>query len=138
MGAVNKVILVGNLGKDPEVKFTKTGLAVASFSIATTEKWKTKDGESHKKTEWHRISAWGKLGEVCGEYLAKGKQVYIEGKLQTKEWEDKEGIQRQTTEIVASNMVMLGQGRGDDTASASSQEAHGDNNEDNEDDDIPF
>lgn len=107
MSGVNKVILVGNLGRDPEVRFTKSGTAVASFSIATSETWKDKQsGEKMEKTEWHRIVAWGKLGEICGEYLNKGKQVFIEGRLQTREWDDKEGNKRSTTEIVASTMTI--------------------------------
>lgn len=109
MAGVNKVILVGNLGRDPEVRYTKSGQAVASFSLATSEKWKGKDGNDEENTEWHRIVAWGKLGEIFGEYLEKGKQVYIEGKLQTREWDDKDGNKRSTTEIVAHNMTMLGQ-----------------------------
>ena len=112
MASVNKVILVGNLGKDPEVRYTKSGQAVASFSLATSERWTGKDGNKEEKTEWHRIVAWGKLGEICGEYLSKGKQVYIEGRLKTREWEDNDGNKRQTTEIVANNMTMLGQGSG--------------------------
>lgn len=112
MAGVNKVILVGNLGRDPEVRYTKSGQAVASFSLATSEKWTGKDGNKEEKTEWHRIVAWGKLGEICGEYLSKGKQVYIEGRLQTREWEDNDGNKKQTTEIVANNMTMLGQAGG--------------------------
>jgi len=105
---INKVILVGNLGRDPEIRYTPSGMAVANFSIATTEKWKDKQsGEMQERTEWHRIVAWGRLGEICGEYLAKGRQVYIEGKLQTRQWE-KDGVTRYTTEVVASEMKMLG------------------------------
>lgn len=123
MAGVNKVILVGNLGRDPEVRFTKSGAAVASFSIATSETWKDKGtGEKMEKTEWHRIVAWGKLGEICGEYLNKGKQVYIEGRLQTREWEDKDNNKRSTTEIVASTMTMLGgAGNNQDQGSGSQQ-----------------
>ncbi|GAG70798.1 unnamed protein product [marine sediment metagenome] len=140
MAGVNKVILVGNLGIDPEVRHTKREQAVASFSLATSEKWTNKDGGKEEKTEWHRIVAWGKLGEICGEYLSKGKQVYIEGRLQTREWEDKEGNKRQTTEIVANNMTMLGQVGGEhssssNSASSGSQTGGGD---EFEDDDIPF
>ena len=112
MGGVNKVILVGNLGKDPEVRFTKDGQAVANFSIATSEKWTGKDGNKEEKTEWHNITAWGKLGEICGEYLTKGKQVYVEGKLQTQNWEDDNGNMRNKTDIVISNMTMLAQSSG--------------------------
>ena len=88
---VNKAILVGNLGRDPEIRYTASGMAVANFTIATSEKWKDKNsGEMQERTEWHRIVAWGKLGEICGEYLAKGRQVYIEGRIQTRQWEDKD------------------------------------------------
>ncbi len=108
MASVNKVILIGNLGRDPEVRYTPGGTAVANFSIATTENWTNKDGEQQSRTEWHRIEAWGRLGEICGEYLSKGRQVYIEGSLQTDEWEDQEGNKRQTTKIKAWKMQMLG------------------------------
>ncbi len=108
MAGINKVILVGRLGKDPEVRYTPSGVAVANFSIATSEEWKDKDtGQKQERTEWHRIVAWRRLGEICGEYLRKGKQVYIEGRIQTKSWEDREGNTRYTTEIVAQNMQML-------------------------------
>lgn len=158
MAGVNKVILVGNLGRDPEVRYTKSGQAVASFSLATSERWTGKDGNKEEKTEWHRIVAWGKLGEICGEYLSKGKQIYIEGRLQTREWEDNDGNKKQTTEIVANNMTMLGQAgggssggydsnsssggsRGQSGSSASqgspSQSSSG-GSDDFEDDDIPF
>ena len=105
---LNKAILIGNLGRDPEVRYTPGGLAVANFSMATSETWTNKEGEKETRTEWHRIVAWGKLGEICGEYLSKGKQVCIEGRIQTREWEDKEGNKRYTTEITASQMLMLG------------------------------
>jgi len=143
MAGVNKVILVGNLGRDPEVRYTKGGQAVASFSLATSERWTGKDGNKEEKTEWHRITAWGKLGEICGEYLSKGKQVYIEGRLQTREWEDKDGNKRQTTEIVANNMTMLGQAGGGGSQGGSSGGYSGSSGsaggpDDFEDDDIPF
>lgn len=108
MAGVNKVILIGNLGADPEIRYTSTGTAVANFRIATTERWTNANGEKEERTEWHRIVAFGKLGEICGEYLAKGKQVYIEGRLQTRNWEDRDGNQRTTTEIIATGMQMLG------------------------------
>ncbi len=109
MAGVNKVILIGRLGRDPEIRYFQDGTAVANFSMATSEEWKDKEtGEKRERTEWHRIVAFRRLGEICGEYLSKGKQVYIEGKLQTREWQDKEGNQRYTTEIVASGMQMLG------------------------------
>jgi single-strand DNA-binding protein len=120
MAGINKVILVGNLGKDPEVSYTQSGTAVAKFSIATSEKWTDKGtGEKKDKTEWHRITAFGKLGEICGEYLAKGKQVYIEGRLQYGSYE-KDGITRYTTDIIASQMQMLGF-RGDAPMTGSSE-----------------
>lgn len=109
MAGINKAILVGNLGRDPEVRYTPSGVAVASFSIATSDEWKDKDtGEKKERTEWHRIVAWRRLGEICGEYLHKGSQVYIEGKIQTRSWEDRDGNQRYTTEIIAQTMQMLG------------------------------
>ena len=108
MAGVNKVILVGNLGAEPEVRYTASGTAMATFRIATTEQWTTKDGEKAERTEWHRIVAWRRLGEICGEYLHKGSQVYIEGKLQTRSWEDRDGVKRYTTEVVAQTMQMLG------------------------------
>ncbi|MBX7113287.1 MAG: single-stranded DNA-binding protein [Myxococcaceae bacterium] len=111
-GGVNKVILVGNLGRDPEVRFTPSGQAVANFSIATTDSWTDKGGQKQERTEWHRIVVWGKLGELCGEYLKKGRQAYVEGRLQTREWNDKEGKKNQTTEVVANQVVFLG-GRGE-------------------------
>lgn len=109
MAGVNKVILIGRLGADPEVRYTPSGVAVANFSIATSEEWKDKStGEKKEQTEWHKVVAWRRLGEICGEYLQKGRQVYIEGRLQTRSWEDKEGNKRWTTEILALNMQMLG------------------------------
>jgi single-strand DNA-binding protein len=107
MASVNKVILVGNLGADPELRYTSSGTPVASFSLATREQWTNKGGEKGEKTEWHKIVAWGRLGEICGEYLHKGKQVYIEGRLQTRSWEDRDGNKRYSTEIVAQTMQML-------------------------------
>ncbi|MCP4693246.1 MAG: single-stranded DNA-binding protein, partial [Desulfobacterales bacterium] len=101
---LNKAILIGNLGKDPEVRYTASGLAVANFNIATSETWNNKNGEKETRTEWHRIVAFGRLGEICGEYLSRGKQIYIEGRIQTKEWEDRDGNRRWTTEIVANQM----------------------------------
>jgi single-strand DNA-binding protein len=108
MAGINKVILVGRLGKDPEVKYTPDGVAVAVFPIATSVEWKDKNtGEKKEKTEWHRIEAWRRLGEICGEYLHKGKQVYIEGRLQTDSWEDRDGNKRYSTKVVAREMQML-------------------------------
>ena len=113
MASLNKVMLIGNLGKDPEVRYTAGGTAVASFSIATSEKFKGKTGEWEEKTEWHNITLWARLAEIAGEYLSKGKTVYIEGRLQTRKWQDKEGKDRYTTEIVGEKMQMLsGKGEG--------------------------
>ena len=107
MASLNKVLLIGNLGKDPEVRYTASGTAVASFSLATSEKFKNKDGEWEERTEWHNVTLWGRLAEIAGEYLAKGKTVYIEGRLQTRKWQDKDGKDRYTTEIVGEKMQML-------------------------------
>lgn len=111
MASVNKVILVGNLGRDPEIRYMPSGDAIANFSIATTDTWKDKNGDKQERTEWHRVAMFGKLAGIAGEYLKKGSQVYIEGRLQTRKWQDKEGVDRYTTEIVADRMQMLG-GRG--------------------------
>lgn len=108
MASVNKAIIVGNLGKDPEVKFLINGDAVCSFSIATTDSWKDKEGQKQEKTEWHNIVMYRKLAEIAGEYLKKGSPVYVEGALQTRKWTNKEGQERYTTEIVANSMQMLG------------------------------
>ncbi len=107
MASVNKVILVGNLGRDPEVRYMPNGEAVCNFSIATTENWKDKSGVKQEKTEWHNIVMYRKLAEIAGEYLKKGRPVYVEGRLQTRKWE-KDGVTRYTTEIIADNMQMLG------------------------------
>jgi single-strand DNA-binding protein len=111
-GGVNKVILIGNLGADPEVRFTPSGQAVANFRIATNESWTDKNQQKQERTEWHRIVVWGKLGELCGEYLKKGRQAYVEGRLQTREWTDKEGKKNYTTEVVAQSVQFLGGGAG--------------------------
>jgi single-strand DNA-binding protein len=105
---VNKVIIVGNLGDDPDVKYTGNGTAIATISVATSEKWTDKDGEQQERTEWHRIKFFGRLAEVVGEYLKKGRQVYVEGRLQTDKWTDKDGVDRYTTNIIANEMQMLG------------------------------
>ena len=108
MASVNKVILIGNLGRDPEVRYLPSGDAVANLSVATTEKWKDKNGEQQEQTEWHRVAFFGRQAEICGEYLRKGSQVYIEGRLQTRKWTDKDGNERYTTEIRGDRMQMLG------------------------------
>ncbi len=119
---INKVILVGNLGKDPEVRYSPNGNAVANITLATSEQWKDRNsGEQQEKTEWHRVVFFNRLAEIVGEYLKKGSQVYVEGKLQTRKWQGQDGQDRYTTEIVASEMQMLGgrQGGGDDSWSSS-------------------
>ena len=112
MAGINKVIIVGRLGRDPEIRYTPDGAAVANFSVATSEVWRDKEtGDKKERTEWHRIVAWRRLGEICGEYLSKGRQVYVEGKLQTRSWEQ-DGVTRYMTEIVATDVQFLG-GRDD-------------------------
>jgi single-strand DNA-binding protein len=149
MAGLNKVILIGNLGRDPELRYTKNGQPVATFTLATSESWNNKNGEREERTEWHRIVAWGKLAEICGEYLAKGKQIYCEGRLQTRDWEDKEGNKRKTTEVNANQILMLGRrsdgpmdsgrsdvGRSDSGRSESAPSQIPD--QEGSDDDIPF
>ena len=104
---INKVILIGNLGADPEIRYTQSGTPVVNFRIATTERWKDQNGQQQEQTEWHNIVAWRRLAEICGEYLSKGSRVYIEGKLQTRKWQDQNGNDRYSTEIVANEMKML-------------------------------
>ena len=108
MGSVNRVILVGNLGRDAEVRHTANGQAVATLNLATTENWKDKEGQRQEKTEWHRIVLWGKQAESLQQYLVKGKQIYVEGRLQTRQWDDKDGNKRYTTEIKADRVTLLG------------------------------
>jgi single-strand DNA-binding protein len=112
MASVNKVILIGNLGRDPETRYMPDGGAITNVSIATTEVWKDKNGDKQEKTEWHRVAFFGKLAEIAGEYLKKGSQVYVEGRLQTRKWQDKDGADKYTTEIVADRMQMLGSRQG--------------------------
>jgi len=121
-GSVNKVILIGRLGKDPEVKYTPSGAPVAKFTLATDESFKDRTGEQQKRTEWHNIVAWNKLAEICGEYLTKGKQVYIEGSIRSRQWEDQSGNKRTTYEIIASRMQMLGSRADSERVPAASEE----------------
>jgi single-strand DNA-binding protein len=140
MGSVNKVMLVGNLGRDAEVRYTPGGAPVASFSIATTENWTSKDGEKHEQTEWHRIVLWGKQAETLQPYLVKGKQIFVEGRLQTRQWE-KEGQKHYTTEVKADRIVLLGGGRGADRGDRAEGGAYQDPVKEASpvtDDDIPF
>jgi single-strand DNA-binding protein len=140
MASVNKVILVGNLGRDPEVRYMPSGDALASFSIATTDTWRDKSGQRQERTEWHRISMFGKQAEVAGQYLKKGSTVYIEGRLQTRKWNDKDGQERQTTEVVADRMQMLGSRPSETPASGVPQPEPDRHNSGFDDmpDDIPF
>jgi single-strand DNA-binding protein len=118
MAGVNKAILVGRLGKDPVKRYTNNGTAVVTFNMATSEEWRKGEGQREERTEWHRIVVWGKLAEICDQYLSKGRMVYIEGRIQTREWEDREGVRRWTTEIVANQMQMLSPASGERGASA--------------------
>jgi single-strand DNA-binding protein len=150
MGSVNKVILVGNLGRDAELRYTPGGAPVATLNLATTEVWNDKAGQKQEKTEWHRVVLWGKSAETLSEYLVKGKQIYVEGRLQTRQWDDKDGNKRYTTEIRGDRIVLLGGGGGGMAARAQTRTpvaaaAGGDHMEPmgepiNElsDDDIPF
>ena len=122
---MNKAMVIGNLGNDPEIRYTQKGAAVATFSVATTERWKDADGVQQEHTEWHKIVAWKGLAEICGDHLKKGSKVYIEGKMQTRKWEENGNI-RYTTEIIAKSMEMLG-GKNFDKETASSSAAHGNN-----------
>lgn len=141
--AVNKVILVGNLGKDPELRYTPSGTAVCTFSLATTERFKNKQGEQQDRTEWHNIVVWAGLAEICGKYLTKGKQIYLEGRLQYRSYDDRDGNKRYITEVVANEMQMLGRA-GDQPDSGRSSSSSDDFSQAppepqfNPDDDIPF
>lgn len=108
MSSLNKVMLIGNLGRDPEIRYTTDGTAVANFSIATSENWTDKSGNRQEHTEWHSIVAWRHLADISKKYLSKGRQVYVEGRIQTREWNDRDGNKRRTTEVVATQMVLLG------------------------------
>jgi len=136
MAGINKVILIGRLGADPEIRYTNSGMSVANFSLATSTNWVNKSGEREERTDWHKIVAFGRLGEICGEYLNKGKQVYVEGRLQTRSWEDKDGNKRKTTEVVALQLQMLGAPSGE---RSTGEETLGTQEEEFiQEDDIPF
>ncbi len=137
--SVNKVILLGHLGADPEVRYTQSGTAVANLRIATNESYNDRQsGERVERTEWHRVVAWGKLAEICSQYLKKGRQVYIEGSLQTRQWQDKENNTRYTTEIKANEMVMLGGPGGSGGGGGDAEYAGVGNDQPPADDDLPF
>ena len=147
MGSVNKVILVGNLGRDAELRYTPGGAAVATLNMATTEVWNDKSGQRQEKTEWHRVVLWGKSAESLTEYLTKGKQIYVEGRLQTRQWDDKDGNKRYTTEIRGDRIVLLGGGGGGrsagvhregDFGASGAQAPAPESSEPLTDDDIPF
>lgn len=142
-GSLNKVMLIGHLGKDPEMRFTPSGKAVTNFTMATNEVWLDQSGEKQERTEWHRVVTWGKLAENCAKLLSKGKQIYIEGRIQTRQWDDKDGNKRYTTEIVANQMQLLSSmdSQGPRTSGASEDPGYGasDNGPSSpEFDDIPF
>lgn len=143
MRGINKAIIVGNVGKDPEIRYTGDGRAIANLSVATSEQWKDKQtGQKQEKTEWHRVSAFGKLAEIIGEYVKKGAPVYIEGKIQTRKWQDQNGQDRYSTEIIANELQMLG-GRGDSQPQAQQQQSQPQQQQaastrDDFDQDIPF
>jgi single-strand DNA-binding protein len=136
---INKVILVGRLGKDPEVRYTPDGMMITNFTLATDEQRKDKSGERVKTTEWHRIVTFGKLAEICGKYLVKGKLVFVEGRIRTQSWEDKEGVKRYTTEIIASDMRML-DSKGQRSGEGSSEEppSHSGADAPMPEEDVPF
>ena len=145
--SLNKVMLIGNLGKDPELRFTPSGRAVARFSIATSEQWTTPEGQKQERTEWHNVVVWGKQAESCGQYLSKGRQVFIEGSIRSRQYDDKEGQKRYITEVIAQRVQFLGGGRGDGAGGGAgrggSAGGGGGGAEDlpapmPEDDDIPF
>jgi single-strand DNA-binding protein len=146
MSGVNKVIIVGRLGNDPELKYTQGGQAVARLSIATSENWTDKGGQKQERTEWHRVVVWGKLAELCGKYLSKGRQAYVEGRLQTRSWEDQQGQKKYSTEIVANTVQFLGGGNAEASQPSSSGSAYDSSmNQDfapepgfNSDEEIPF
>jgi single-strand DNA-binding protein len=134
---VNKVILIGRLGADPEIRYTPSGAEVATFRIATSENWTNKSGEKEERTEWHRIVAWRGLAKICGEYLSKGKLVYIEGRLRTRTWDDRDGNKRSTTEVEATDMKMLG-GIGEGKGKVKEPDIEAPPPEAKGEDDIPF
>lgn len=143
MNGVNKVILLGHVGKDPDIRYSQSGTAVANFSLATTERWKDKNtGEKQERTEWHRCTAWGRSAEVIGEYVKKGSPLFVAGKLQTRKWQDKEGVDRYTTEIVVDEFQLLG-GRGggdqqEDARPATSASKKPAASQQDFDDEVPF
>ncbi|MGH2524275.1 MAG: single-stranded DNA-binding protein [Anaerolineales bacterium] len=131
---LNKVMLIGNLGRDPEMRYTPSGRPVTSFTLATTRSWNSPDGERHEETDWFNVVAWGNLAEICKQYLSKGQQVYVEGRLQTRRWEDQEGKKHATTEVVANEMIILGER----TRASATREASTPSEAPVEEDEFPF
>ncbi len=125
MSGINKVIIIGRMGADPEVKTVTGGNTVARLSVATSESWKDKEGQKQERTEWHKVVVWGKLAELCGKYLAKGRQVYVEGRLQTRSWEDQQGQKKYTTEVVANTVQFLGAAGGASAGTGQSNDSFG-------------
>jgi single-strand DNA-binding protein len=138
MARVNKAILIGNLGKDPELRYTPSGTAVANFPLATTSRWKNSSGDFQEKTDWHRIVAWGRQAEVCNEYLKKGSQVYVEGRIQYRSFDDKEGNKRFVTEIIASVVQMLGRKEAESSLPPEQMAEIEKESASEEDEDLPF
>lgn len=134
---LNKVMIIGNLGRDPEMRYTPSGKAVTTFSVATDRNWSTAEGQKRSETEWFNIVAWGNLAEICNQYLKKGQQVYVEGRLQTRHWEDEAGSKRSATEVIAREMSMLGE-RGEKRESGSEGNQPGENYPEGEEEDFPF
>lgn len=136
--AVNKVIILGNLGADPELRYSASGAAVCNFRVATNERWTDKDGTTQERTEWHKVVVWGRQAENCEKYLAKGRQVYVEGRLQTREWDDKDGNKRHTTEVVAQSVQFLSGGNSSNSSNSSGDGASSYDDGGWSNDDIPF
>ncbi len=135
---LNKVMIIGHLGRDPEMRYTPSGRPVTTFSVAVSRTWNTVDGERHSETEWFNIVAWGNLAEICKQYLQKGQQVYIEGRLQTRHWEDKEGQKRTSVEVVANEMMMLGDRRDKNESEGSQSKESNQSESESDEDEFPF
>ena len=137
-GSVNKIVLVGHLGADPESRFTPSGVAVSTFNMATNESWKNKEGEYEDRTEWHRIVLYGKAAETASEYMKKGQLAYVEGRIRTRSWEDKDGMTRYTTEVLGDRFTMLGRKSENKSTAAPAEAGAGAGGGDGDDDDLPF
>lgn len=135
---LNKVQIIGHLGKEPEMRYTPSGKPVTTFSVAVSRSWNSADGERHSETEWFNVVAWGNLAEICKTYLTKGQQVYIEGRLQTRRWDDKEGVKHTSVEVVADEMMMLGDRKDNNNTQPSSESTATENSPENNEDEFPF